>query len=101
MHDHKEMDEMKHVTGAVLYMEESELSLGKEEHFIYVLMQSLMVQQEMMDGKNNIRGKEVMGAGKEDWPDDTIFLNKNFEDWVDIEMQNMNVTIEVGSEQVS
>ena len=53
-----------------------------------------MVQPEMMDITNIIR-KEVMGTGEEDWPDATMFLDKNFEDWVEMEMQDMNVTMEV------
>ena len=56
-------------------MEESELSFGKEEHLMDVLIKSLLVL-------------------------DTSFLDNNFKEWVELEMHNMNVTMEVESEQV-
>ena len=62
MGDHKLMDRMMDMTGAVVPMERSELSLGMEEQFMDALMQSLMGQAEMMDNSNYI--EELMGTEK-------------------------------------
>ena len=47
MHDHEEMDMLMDVTEAVVGMEESTLSLNREEHIMDGLMESVM--PEMMD----------------------------------------------------
>ena len=52
MHDHKEMDKLMNVTGAVMGMEESTLSLNREEHVMDELMES--VRPEMMDTTRNV-----------------------------------------------
>ena len=87
MGDHKLMDRMMDMTGAVVSMERSELSLGMEEQFMDALMHSVMGQAEMMDTSNHIG--DVMGTDNEDWPDDFIFMDRNFEQWVEDEMLDM------------
>ena len=42
MMDNEEMDKMMDVTGAVVDMEESNLSLGKEEHWMDEMMMSVI-----------------------------------------------------------
>ena len=77
------MDKMMDVTGALVCMEESDLSLGREEHFMDVIIEAVMVQPEMMDATSNISGRREMMTEQEDWPEDTIFQDKNFEEWVE------------------
>ena len=53
MMDHEEMDKMMDVTGAVVDMEESNLSLSKEEHWMDELMLSVMDRPEVMEATPN------------------------------------------------
>ena len=98
MHDHEEMDMLMDVTGAVVGMEESTLSLNREEHIMDELMESVM--PEMMDATSNISSVRGVVAEPDDWQDDTIFQDKDFEEWVELEMEKSEVTMEVGPEQV-
>ena len=52
MHDNEEMDMLMDVTGAVVGMEESTLSLGREEHQMDELMESVM--PEIMDATSSL-----------------------------------------------
>ena len=72
---------------AVVSMEKSELSLVREEQFMNALMHSVMGKAEMMDTSNHIG--EVLGTDKDNWPDESIFMGRNFEQWVEDEMLDM------------
>ena len=106
MHNHEEMDMLLDVTGAVVGMEESDLSLGREEHLMDKLMEPVLdksVRLEATSNTSNIgyiggrRGDEIVVDG---WQDDTFFQERIFEEWVELEMEKLNVTMEVGQEQV-
>ena len=98
MHYHEEMDTMMNVTGAVVAMEESTLSLNREEMLLDELMES--VRPEMMDTASNACSMKEVVDDMEDWWEDTIFKEIDFDDWVEVEMETLNVTMEVGPEEV-
>ena len=75
--------------------EKSEMSLGEEEQFMDVLLESLLVLPEEMDTTVNTSGIMKRGNEEEDWLDDSIFKERNFEDWVEGELRYMEVTMEV------
>ena len=106
MMDNEEMDEMMDVTGAVVGMEESNLSLGKEEHWmdemIMSLTDNLCVTTSTLRCGNigYIWGEFDNVSELTEWQDDTLFQGLHFEDWVEQEMDTLNVTINIGSEQV-
>ena len=98
MHDHEEMDMLMDVTGAVVGMEESDLSLGREEHLMDELMESVV--PEMMDATGNISVVRGVVAEADEWQDDTIFQDRNFKEWVELEMEKLEVIMAVGPVQV-
>ena len=106
MMDHEEMDKMMDVTGAVVDMEESNLSLSKEEHWMDELMLSVMDRPEVMEATLNSGNIGYIGGGfndvseVEEWQDDTFFQGLSFEDWVEQEMEALDVSMDVGPEQV-
>ena len=105
MMDHEEMDKMMDVTGAVVDMEESNLSLSKEEHWMDELMLSVMDRPEVMGATLNSGNIGYIGGGfndvseVEEWQDDTLFRGLSLEDWVEQEMEALDVIMDVGSEQ--
>ena len=52
----------------------------------------------MMDTSNHIG--EVLGTDKDDWPDESIFMERNYEQRVEDEMLDMQVTMETDPETV-
>ena len=90
--DHREMDMMMDVTGAVLDVDKYAMSIGEEELMMDVLMKTLVTPLEGMDTNNNTGGRMTGGAEDEEWLEDTFFKELNFEDWVEEELMDMEVT---------
>ena len=88
---------MMNVTGAVVAMEESTLSLDREEILLDKLMES--VRPEMMETTSNGYGMKEVVEDVEDWLEDSIFNEIDFDDWVEVEMEALSVTMEVGPEE--
>ena len=53
MMDNEEMDKMIDVTGAVVYMEEFDLSLEREEHLMDEMMESVKDKSVRMEATSN------------------------------------------------
>ena len=87
--DNEEMDDMKDVTGAVVDINEPNLSLGKEEHWMDEMMLSVIDWPVVLEAK--LRGGNIGYIGGEfddvseleEWQDDTFFQGLHFEDWVE------------------
>ena len=78
MIDHEEMDKMMDVTGAVVDMEESILSLSKYEHWMDKIMLFVMDRPEVIEATLNSGNIGYIGGGfnnvseVEEWQDDTF-----------------------------
>jgi hypothetical protein len=57
------------------------------------------VRPEMMDTTSNVCGMKEVVDDMDDWLEDTIFKEIDFDDWVEVEMETLNVTMEVGPEE--
>ena len=87
--DHKEMDMMMDMTGAVLDMtgvliEEEELKLDE-------LMTNLAPAMEAMDSMDTSSARVQRCSEEEEWMEDTVMEGLNFEEWVEEELLEMEV----------
>ena len=89
--DHREMDMMMDVTGAVLDVDKYAMSIGEEELMMDVLMKTLVTPLEGMDTNNNTGGRMTGGTEDEEWLEDTFCKELKFEDWVEEEFMDMEV----------
>ena len=69
-------------------------------------MGSVMDKPVRMDATSNTSNIGYIGGRRGDetvvdgWKDKTFFQERIFEEWVELEMEKLNVTMEVGQEQV-
>ena len=108
--DNEEMDVMMDMTEAVVDVDELNLSLAKDEQWLDVLMMSVIDNQGVTSVTISTSGDDNIGyiggevedvSGLEGWEDETLLKGLLLEDWVENEMETLNITMDIGPEQVS
>ena len=83
--DHKEMNKMMDMTGAVVDM--TGISITEEEHRLDELMTTLAPAMEAVEARNKTSAQKC--SDMEEWMEDTYMEGLNFEEWLEEELIEM------------